>query len=104
MKRISLIILASFLIGTAAEASVRIKDITSLQGVRQNQLIGYGIVVGLDGTGDGSSNQFTTQSLVTMLNNLGVGIDPRQVSVKNVAGVTLSANSESADEKGPESR
>lgn len=91
MKRISLIILTSFLIGTAAEASVRIKDITSLQGVRQNQLIGYGIVVGLDGTGDGSSNQFTTQSLVTMLNNLGVGIDPRQVSVKNVAGVIVTA-------------
>ncbi|PIR21640.1 MAG: flagellar biosynthesis protein FlgA [Deltaproteobacteria bacterium CG11_big_fil_rev_8_21_14_0_20_45_16] len=72
-------------------ADVRLKDISTLQGVRQNQLIGYGLVVGLQGTGDGSSNQFTTQSLATMMNNLGVGIDPSQVKVKNVAGVIVTA-------------
>jgi len=91
LKWISIISFLSLGVDLGVEASVRIKDVTSLQGVRQNQLIGYGIVVGLDGTGDGSSNQFTSQSLVTMLNNLGVGIDPRQVAVKNVAGVIVTA-------------
>lgn len=85
---------ASLLLLFAVEtthADVRLKDITTLQGVRQNQLIGYGLVVGLDGTGDGSSNRFTIQSLATMLNNLGVGIDPNTVNVKNVAGVIVTA-------------
>jgi flagellar P-ring protein FlgI len=72
-------------------ATVRVKDITSLKGVRQNQLIGYGLVVGLQGTGDGSSSQFTMQSLATMLNNLGVGIDASTINVKNVAGVVVTA-------------
>ena len=72
-------------------ANVRVKDITSLKGVRENQLIGYGLVVGLQGTGDGSSSQFTIQSLATMLNNLGVGIDPATLNVKNVAGVIVTA-------------
>jgi len=73
-------------------ASARVKDITTLKGVRQNQLIGYGLVVGLQGTGDGSSSQFTIQSLATMLNNLGVGIDPSTINVKNVAGVIVTAH------------
>jgi len=72
-------------------AGSRLKDIANLQGVRENQLVGYGLVVGLDGTGDGGSNKFTTQSLATMLNNLGVGIDPTQVNVKNVAAVIVTA-------------
>lgn len=92
MKGISFFSIFTLLLSFSLEAGVRIKDITSLKGVRQNQLIGYGLVVGLDGTGDGSSNQFTTQSLATMLNNLGVGIDPRQISVKNVAGVIVTAH------------
>ena len=72
-------------------ANARVKDITYLKGVRDNQLIGYGLVVGLQGTGDGSSSQFTMQSLATMLNNLGVGIDASTVNVKNVAGVIVTA-------------
>ncbi|MBN8554904.1 MAG: flagellar basal body P-ring protein FlgI [Deltaproteobacteria bacterium] len=72
-------------------ASVRVKDISSLKGVRNNQLIGYGLVVGLQGTGDGTSSQFTMQSLATMLNNLGVGIDSSTINVKNVAGVIVTA-------------
>lgn len=74
------------------DADVRVKDITSMKGVRQNQLIGYGLVVGLMGTGDGSSNTFTMQSLATMLNNLGIGIDPKTINVKNVAGVIVTAH------------
>jgi flagellar P-ring protein precursor FlgI len=86
----------SFLIALMAFASpvvakVRVKDIANLKGVRQNQLIGYGLVVGLQGTGDGSSSIFTMQSLATMLNNLGIGIDPTKINVKNVAGVIVTA-------------
>lgn len=79
------------LISSSLFAGSRLKDITSLKGVRNNQLIGYGLVVGLDGTGDGSSNRFTTQSLATMLNNLGVGIDANQVNGQNVAAVIVTA-------------
>lgn len=72
-------------------AAARVKDITYLKGVRENQLIGYGLVVGLQGTGDGTSSQFTMQSLATMLNNLGIGIDASTINVKNVAGVIVTA-------------
>lgn len=89
--RAILSLVALVLIGSAAFAGVRVKDITSLKGVRQNQLIGYGLVVGLQGTGDGTSSQFTMQSLATMLNNLGVGIDASTINVKNVAGVIVTA-------------
>ncbi len=84
---------AFFLLSGLTEifGSVRVKDITTLKGVRHNQLIGYGLVVGLQGTGDGSSSQFTIQSLATMLNNLGVGIDASTINVKNVAGVIVTA-------------
>jgi len=95
MKRwistILILSLASLLSQGTLHAGSRLKDIATLKGVRENQLVGYGLVVGLDGTGDGGSNKFTTQSLATMLNNLGVGIDPTQVSVKNVAAVIVTA-------------
>jgi flagellar P-ring protein precursor FlgI len=69
----------------------RIKDIASLAGVRNNQLVGYGIVVGLDGTGDQTSQApFTTQSLISMLGNLGVSIPPgTTLQLKNVAAVMV---------------
>ncbi|TVQ76246.1 MAG: flagellar basal body P-ring protein FlgI [Bradymonadales bacterium] len=93
LKRISILFL-SVSVGTISylEASTaRLKDITNLQGVRDNQLIGYGLVVGLDGTGDGGSNQMTIQSMATMLNNLGVGVDASQVNSRNVASVIVTA-------------
>ncbi|HEX5126061.1 MAG TPA: flagellar basal body P-ring protein FlgI [Rhodocyclaceae bacterium] len=69
----------------------RIKDIATLAGVRSNQLVGYGLVVGLDGTGDQTSQApFTTQSLINMLGNLGVSIPPgTSLQLKNVAAVML---------------
>lgn len=69
----------------------RIKDIATLAGVRNNQLVGYGIVVGLDGTGDQTSQApFTTQSLISMLGNLGVSIPPgTTLQLKNVAAVMV---------------
>ena len=70
----------------------RLKDMASLKGVRSNQLIGYGLVVGLNGTGDGSSTKFTTQSLVNMIERLGIHTLADQVKVSNVAAVMVTAN------------
>jgi len=71
--------------------AARLKDIATVQGVRNNQLIGYGLVVGLEGTGDGKKAVFTNQSLVNMMGNLGVQLNKDQVSVRNVAGVMVTA-------------
>ncbi len=71
--------------------AVRLKDIASVKGVRSNQLLGYGLVVGLDGTGDGNKSPFTSQSLVNMLENMGVHVNKDEVKVKNVAGVMVTA-------------
>ncbi|WP_456433563.1 flagellar basal body P-ring protein FlgI [Thermosulfuriphilus sp.] len=86
-------IIATFLIFLffgQAEAA-RLKDLAAIEGVRSNQLIGYGLVVGLKGTGDGNQTQFTVQSIVNMLQRLGVTVDRNQVKVKNVAAVMVTA-------------
>lgn len=72
----------------------RLKDLASIQGVRQNQLIGYGIVVGLDGSGDQTTQTpFTVQSVVSMLQNLGVNLPPgTSLQLKNVAAVVVTAS------------
>ena len=77
---------------TDVAGAVRIKDITAIKGVRQNQLIGYGLIVGLDGTGDGKKSRFTVQSMVNMLQTMGVTVDPKDIKVKNVAAVMITAN------------
>ncbi len=69
----------------------RLKDIASIEGVRSNQLVGYGLVVGLDGTGDGTQAQFTTQAIVNMMERMGINVDPNKVKVKNVASVMVTA-------------
>jgi len=69
----------------------RVKDMVSIEGIRSNQLIGYGLVVGLDGSGD-SSSQFTDDSMRNMLNQLGISLPPdSKLPLKNVAAVSLSA-------------
>jgi flagellar P-ring protein precursor FlgI len=76
-----------------AAATSRIKDLASVEGVRQNQLIGYGLVVGLNGTGDTLNNiPFTRQSLQAMLERLGVNIRGQQIRTGNVAAVMVTAN------------
>ncbi len=70
--------------------AARLKDVASIRGVRENQLIGYGIVVGLKGTGDGKS-EFTTKSLVRLLEKLGVKLENQDITSKNVAAVIISA-------------
>jgi len=76
-----------------ATATSRIKDLASIEGIRQNQLIGYGLVVGLNGTGDTLNNTpFTKQSLQGMLERLGVNIRGQQIRTGNVAAVMVTAN------------
>jgi flagellar P-ring protein precursor FlgI len=69
----------------------KIKNIASIIGVRDNQLIGYGLVVGLDGTGDSTSSKFTNQTLSNLLKNVNVKLDPKDIKSKNVAAVMVTA-------------
>ena len=75
-------------------AAERIKDLASLQGVRNNQLVGYGLVVGLDGSGDQTTQApFTSQSIINMLAQLGTTVNSVQgLQLKNVAAVMVTAN------------
>src|SRR5262245_47100416 len=74
-------------------SSSRIKDLANIEGVRQNQLIGYGLVVGLNGTGDTLNNiPFTRQSLQAMLERLGVNVRGQTMRTGNVAAVMVTAN------------
>lgn len=76
-----------------AEATSRIKDIADVEGIRENQLIGYGLVVGLNGTGDTLNNApFTLQSLTSMLERLGVNTRDTDLKTDNVAAVMVTAN------------
>ena len=77
----------------AQAAYARIKDIVDFEGVRENQLVGYGLVVGLNGTGDSLNNSpFTKQSLQSMLERLGVNTAGENVRTANVAAVMVTAN------------
>ncbi len=75
-----------------ATAASRIKDVASFEGVRENQLVGYGLIVGLNGTGDRSQTFFSTQTLANMLERSGITIVPDQVRVKNIAAVMVTAS------------
>ncbi|NDU85642.1 MAG: flagellar basal body P-ring protein FlgI [Ferrovum sp.] len=89
------LVLLTFMAPLSAEAK-RIKDLASIQGVRTNQLIGYGLVVGLDGTGDMTTQTpFTIQSIANMLTQMGVNVPPAsvlQTMLKNVAAVMVTAD------------
>jgi flagellar P-ring protein precursor FlgI len=89
----TLLLVATILWPAAAEAQARIKDISSFEGVRDNLLIGYGLVVGLDGTGDDlDSSVFTRESLIGMLQRLGVNARDEDLDTDNVAAVMVTAN------------
>ena len=85
-------ILSSVLWSSAAYAD-RIKDMASIQGVRDNQLLGYGLVVGLDGSGDQTTQTpFTVQSIISMLSQMGINLPPgTSLQLKNVAAVMVTA-------------
>ncbi|QFU20472.1 flagellar basal body P-ring protein FlgI [Shewanella eurypsychrophilus] len=99
MRQFSLLIASAILIfsitHTPAQAKVQsryLMDIVDVQGIRDNQLVGYGLVVGLDGTGDRTQVRFTSQSVVNMLKQFGVQLDGRtDPKLKNVAAVAVHA-------------
>ena len=96
MKRIRTVMIGMFIViglgwhGVAD--AVRLKDIAEINGIRMNQLVGYGLVVGLDGSGDGKKATFTVQSMASMLEKMGVTVDQKDIQVKNVAAVMVTAN------------
>jgi flagellar P-ring protein precursor FlgI len=82
---------ASLAAQAAAEHGSRLKDLVEIEGVRGNQLIGYGLVVGLNGTGDRQQTQFSAQSLINLLERMGVSMPPGSITVKNTAAVLITA-------------
>lgn len=86
---LSLILVIAFVHPTRA---ARVKDLVGFKGVRSNQLIGYGLVVGLNGTGDTTSNEFMQKSLGEALARMGISGDAKKFKVKNVAAVMVTAD------------
>jgi flagellar P-ring protein precursor FlgI len=78
-------------LGGEPERGIRLKDLVSIEGVRANQLVGYGLVVGLNGTGDTQQTLFSAQSLTNLLQRMGVNISPTAITVKNTASVLITA-------------
>jgi flagellar P-ring protein precursor FlgI len=77
-------------LGSPVQAA-RVKDMATLQGAEEQHLIGYGLVVGLAGTGDGTQAKFTTQSVINMLRNMGIEVPDDRVRMRNVAAVMVTA-------------
>jgi flagellar P-ring protein precursor FlgI len=90
-KMKKLLIIFVLIISTNSFAAIKLKNIAKVEGIRANQLIGYGLVVGLNGTGDKSRTEFTNQSLVNMLSRMGVTVNQDDVKVENVAAVMVTA-------------
>ncbi len=84
-------ILAAVLPALAGTRDVRLKELVSLEGVRDNQLVGYGLVVGLNGTGDKRQTLFTAQSLTNILQQMGVTVQPLQILIRNTAAALVTA-------------
>lgn len=91
MKRLAYFIMFCLLVAATNAHAARIKDIAAFDGVRENQLAGYGLVVGLNGSGDSDQTKFPVQSLVSVLERMGVTINRSDVKVKNVAAVMVTA-------------
>ncbi|QGY41613.1 flagellar basal body P-ring protein FlgI [Pseudodesulfovibrio cashew] len=87
----ALLLFVMALLAPATASAARLKDIASFSGVRTNELVGYGLVVGLAGTGDGTSSTFTMRSMSNMLEKMGVEADPDDLKPKNVAAVMVTA-------------
>jgi flagellar P-ring protein precursor FlgI len=90
-NRLAAALLAVTLVAAPAQGAVRIKELVDVQGVRENVLYGYGLAVGLAGTGDTERVFFTSQSISGMLGRLGIRIDPNAVRTRNVAAVMVTA-------------
>src|SRR5579863_6945036 len=75
-----------------ARSATRLKDLISIEGVRDNQLVGYGLVVGLNGTGDKVQTVFSAQSLTNLLTRMGVTVNPTALLVRNMAAVLVTVD------------
>jgi len=89
MKKILSFMMLLLLLLPYPASAIRIKDIAAFDGVRDNQLIGYGLVVGLNGTGDSDQTTFPVQSVVNLLERMGISINRSEITVKNVAAVMV---------------
>src|SRR5271167_4895889 len=89
--RLLLLALLSLPAARPSDDLVRLKELVSVEGVRDNQLIGYGLIVGLNGTGDHQTTLFSVQSLANLLQQMGVSINPTSVLVKDTAAVMVTA-------------
>ena len=85
------IVLLWLLAASAAFAGTRVKDIAYVQGVKSQQLIGYGLVVGLNGTGDSQRSTFTLQSVTSMLKRFGITVPQNDLRLRNVAAVIVTS-------------
>ncbi|MBI5410643.1 MAG: flagellar basal body P-ring protein FlgI [Nitrospirae bacterium] len=93
-KLTMLLLLVMVVVATSVAEAARVKDIATIEGVRENQLIGYGLVVGLDRTGDMViGGQFTVQAMMSMLNKMGINliVDPIMLLTRNIASVMVTA-------------
>jgi len=86
--------------GIAPANAVRLKDIATFSGVRNNELVGYGLVVGLGGTGDSNTSEFTIRSLANMLEKMGVNVNTSNLKPKNTAAVMVTARMPSSSRPG----
>ena len=83
--------LCTLLLSGLSRSAVRIKDIAKVQGTNETPLVGYGLVVGLDGSGDGRGARFTAQSVANMMERMGLSVSPDRIKVDNVAAVMATA-------------
>jgi flagellar P-ring protein FlgI len=86
-SRIITILAAGLIASVSAQQQVRVKDVASITGLEDIQLFGYGLVVGLEGTGDRTQTVFTAQTITNMLKNLGIELPERELRTENVAAV-----------------
>jgi len=89
---ICLVLVAAAVVPADVMPGVRIKDIAHVNGVRSNQLVGYGLIVGLDNSGDSQQALFTIESVANMLQDFGIKADPTKMRVRNVAAVMITAD------------
>ena len=98
---LTILLLLLNIVTPTAQAGVRIKDITRIHSENEVDLFGYGLVIGLDGSGDSKGTQFTMQSLANMMERIGLTVEPDKLKVKNVAAVIvtgrLSSNNKAGD-------
>jgi flagellar P-ring protein precursor FlgI len=92
MKKTLVMLLALGFTISNAQQTVRIKDVASLTGLEDVQLFGYGLVVGLGGTGDRNQTVFTEQTISNMLKNMGIELPEKHIRVRNVAAVMITGN------------